>query len=184
MLQFIFSPSGSLRKWSACDTGDMTSESLSPLLAFRERAYQQFSRRADELFEMLNALFTLPSATAPAHMMLVPGFQRRWGSIYDALTAGRINDSGVEDLVVQYPVDGGDSVYAVDSSSWIKSDAETSPQRGYYHHHNRHSAGKPIAAGWSYQWVAQVSFRHDSWCAPLSTHRVEPTDNMHQVAAT
>ena len=163
---------------------DMEPNSLSSMLAFRECAHEQFSRRADALFEMLDALLVLPSATAPEHMMLLPGFQRRWGSVYDALVAGRIDTTGIEDLVAHYPLDGGESVYAVDSSTWMKNDAETSPQRGYYHHHNRHSAGKPIVAGWSYQWLAQVSFRHDSWCAPLAAQRVEPTDNVQQVAAT
>ncbi len=161
----------------------MKPESLASLLAFRERAYQQFPRRADTLFEMLDALLSLPSATAPAHMMLLPGFQRRWGSIYDALSAGRIDTVGVENLVAQYSLEGGENVYALDCSTWLKCDAETSPKRGYYHHHNRHSAGQPIVAGWSYQWLAQVSFRHDSWCAPLSAHRVEPTDNVQQDAA-
>jgi hypothetical protein len=154
------------------------------LLEFRERAYQQFSRRADALFEMLEASLELPVATAPAHMMMLPDFQRKWGSIYDALSSGRLNVAGVEGLAAQFPLNGGESVYAVDSSTWRKDDAETSPKRGYYHHHNRHSAGKPIVAGRSYQWLAQVSFRYDSWCAPHSAHRVEPTDNMHQVAAT
>ncbi len=29
-----------------------------------------------------------------------------------------------------------------------------------------------------------MSFIHDSWSAPLSAQRVEPTDNVQQVAAT
>jgi hypothetical protein len=162
----------------------MKSESLAPLLFFREQVYQQFQRRADALIEILEALFTLPRATAPAHMMLQPHFQRKWGSVYDALAAGCINKTGVEDLLAQIPLTDGESVYAVDASTWIKNDAEASPKRGYYHHHNRHSAGKPIVAGWSYQWIAQVSFRHDSWSAPVSSQRLEPTDNLQQVAAT
>jgi DDE superfamily endonuclease len=113
---------------------NMKRESLLSLLAFREGVYQQFSRHADALFEILDALLALPSATAPAHMVLLPGFQRRWGSIYDALAAGRINTTGVEDLVANYPLEDGESVYAVDSSTWLKCDAETSPKRGYYHH--------------------------------------------------
>jgi hypothetical protein len=162
----------------------MTPDSISCLMTFREHAYQQCSRRADALCEMLEALVTLPSSTAPAHMMLLPGFQRRWGSIYDALSSGSMNRTGIEDLLAQHPLDGGEAVYAVDSSTWLKNDAEASPKRGYYHHHNRHSGGKPIVAGWSYQWLAQVSFRHDSWSAPLSAHRVDPTANIHQVAVT
>jgi hypothetical protein len=117
-------------------------------------------------------------------MMLLPGFQRRWGSIYDALSSGSMNRTGIEDLLAQHPLDGGEAVYAVDSSTRLKNDTEASSKRGYYHHHNRHSGGKPIVAGWSHQWLAQVSFRHDSWSAPLSAHQVDPTANIHQVAVT
>src|SRR5215467_1629078 len=60
---------------------------------------------------------------------------------------------------------------------------DPSPKRGYYHHHSRHSAGKPIVAGWSFQWIAQVSLRRDSWSAPVCVQRLEPDDNMQQVAA-
>ena len=161
----------------------MKPESFARLITFGEQAYQQLNRRADALFEMIDALLSLPSATAPAHMVLQPPFQRKWGSVYDALSAGHIDASGVEDLLAQHPLDAGQAVYAVDTSTWIKNDAETSPKRAYYHHHSRHSAGKPIVAGWSYQWIAQVSFRHDSWSAPLSAQRLEPTDHLHQMAA-
>jgi hypothetical protein len=37
--------------------------------------------------------------------------------------------------------------------------------------------------GWSYAWLAQVSFTHDSWTAPLDVRRVAPTDDAHRVAA-
>jgi len=103
---------------------------------------------------MLDAVLTVPSSLSLAHLMLVPGFQRRWGSIYDALTAGHMNQAGVEDLLAQHSLEGGHAIYAVDCSTWVKNDAETSPRRGYYYHHNRHSAGKPVVAGWSYQWLA------------------------------
>jgi Transposase DDE domain len=154
------------------------------LLRFHEQAYHHCERRTDALSEMLDALLTLPANTSPAHMMLLPGFQRRWGSVYDALGVGQMNQTGIEDLLTQYPLDGDEAVYACDSSTWIKNDAETSPRRGYYHHHNRHSAGKPVVAGWSYQWLAQVSFQRDSWSAPLSARRVDPAENMHHVAAS
>jgi len=38
-------------------------------------------------------------------------------------------------------------------------------------------------AGWSYWWLAQLSFRHDSWTAPLDVRRVPPSDDVHAVAA-
>jgi hypothetical protein len=64
-----------------------------------------------------------------------------------------------------------------------RNDAETSPERGYYHHPSRHSAGKPIVAGWCYSWLAQLGLRRTSWSAPLDVRRVHPRENVHVVAA-
>src|SRR5215203_2652434 len=48
-----------------------------------------------------------------------------------------------------------------------RCDAEISPERGYYYHPSRHSAGKPIVAGWACQFVAQLGFARESWTAPV-----------------
>jgi hypothetical protein len=73
--------------------------------------------------------------------------------------------------------------YAVDASVWPRCDAETSPQRGYYHHHTRQSHGQPIVAGWNYSWLVQVPERCSSWTAPLRVRRMQPGANVNQVAA-
>jgi hypothetical protein len=85
--------------------------------------------------------------------------------------------------VGQHPLDDGQPIYALDTSIWPRNDAETSPERGYYYSAARQSAGQPIVAGWSYAWLAQVSFTHDSWTAPLDVRRVPPHANAHTVAA-
>jgi len=36
---------------------------------------------------------------------------------------------------------------------------------------------QPIVAGWSYQWIAQLSFIPDSWTAPVDARRIPPTEN-------
>jgi hypothetical protein len=66
---------------------------------------------------------------------------------------------------------------------WPRCDAEASPERGYYYHPSRHSAGQPIIAGWAYQFVAQLGFERDSWVAPVDAKGVKPTQNTDQVAA-
>jgi hypothetical protein len=85
--------------------------------------------------------------------------------------------------VGSHPLDDGQPIYALDTSVWPRNDAETSPERGYYYSAARQSAGQPIVTGWSYAWLAQVSFTHDSWTAPLDVRRVPPSDNAHAVAA-
>ena len=76
----------------------------------------------------------------------------------------------------------GPAVYAVDLSVWPRCDAEASPERGFYYHPSRHSAGQPIVAGWAYQWLAQLSFRRDSWTTPLDVRRVHPRQNANVIA--
>jgi len=65
---------------------------------------------------------------------------------------------------------------------WARCDAETSPQRAFYHHPSRHSAGQPIVAGWASHWLAQISFTHDSWTAPRKICRLRPGDTVNLVA--
>ncbi len=73
-------------------------------------------------------------------------------------------------------------VYAVDTSVWPRCDAECSPQRGYYYHPSRHSAGQPIVAGWAYQFVARLGFVRESWTAPVCVVRVRPDQEANAVA--
>jgi hypothetical protein len=74
-------------------------------------------------------------------------------------------------------------VFAVDVTTWPRCDAECSPERGYYYHPSRHSAGQPIIAGWAWQWIAQLSFDRDSWTAPVDARRLHPLEDTDQTAA-
>jgi hypothetical protein len=65
-------------------------------------------------------------------------------------------------------------VFAVDASTSARCDAETSPERGFYYSASTHSAGPPIVAGWSYQWVAQLDWAGESWTAPMDARRIPP----------
>ncbi|MGH2353711.1 MAG: transposase [Chloroflexota bacterium] len=123
---------------------------------------------------------------SPVHLSLAPAHRRGHGSFYAALACGEISAAAVERLLAAHPLplaDGDPAVYAVDGSVWARCDAETSPERGFYHHPSRHSNGQPIGAGWLYQWVAQVRLTTDSWTAPLSVERVPPGANVNEVAA-
>ena len=64
----------------------------------------------------------------------------------------------------------------------IRSDAETSPERGIYYHSCRHSAGKPVVAGWSYSWCAQLGDYSSSWTAPVDVSRVPIELDAHDIA--
>jgi hypothetical protein len=153
------------------------------LRAFRHQVYMLFGCRRDALFETLDAVLTVPILETPAHLSLAPHCQRRWGSLYDALNAGTMNLAHLEQLVAAYLLTPTTTWYAVDASVWPRCDAETSPERGYYHHPYRQSHGQPIVAGWNYSWLAQVPLRGSSWTAPLRVRRILPGENVNQVAA-
>jgi hypothetical protein len=157
---------------------------LTTLRQFRAGTYQRFGTRRDALFEVLDAAMVAGLVPSLAYLSLTAAHRRGWGSLYDALASGTLDVPALRELVGRYPLDDGQPIYALDTSVWPRDDAETSPARGFYFSPSRHSAGQPIAAGWSYAWLAQVSFAHDSWTAPLDVCRVAPTDDAHTVAAT
>jgi hypothetical protein len=106
--------------------------------------------------------------------------RRAWTSLYAAPRNGRIDEEAARDLLANQPplqADDGKriAVYAVDRSVWFRCDAEASPERGYYHHPSRHSAGQPIVAG--------LGFERDSWVAPVDARRVRPYEDANDTAA-
>jgi hypothetical protein len=153
------------------------------LRQFRAGVYQRFDKRADALFELLDAVTVAGLVPSLAYLSLPPVHRRRWGSLYDALAAGDVDAPALRELVACYPLDDGQPIYALDTSVWPRDDAETSPGRAYYHSSSRQSAGQPITTGWSYAWLAQLNFTHDSWTAPLDVQRVQAGGNAHAVAA-
>jgi hypothetical protein len=157
--------------------------SLDHLATFRSALYTCFSKRADALLELTDAIITGGPQSSPVHLSLQPVHRRGWGSLYAALSHGHMDTKRLRTLVSGYPLASDcRSVYAVDVSVWPRCDAEASPARGFYYHPSRHSAGQPIVAGWAYQWIAQLGFSRDSWTAPLDVRRVHPTQNTYLVA--
>ena len=153
------------------------------LRQFRAGVYECFGTRRDALFELLDAAIVVGLVPSLAHLSLTAVHRRGWGSLYEALASGRIDEPRLRELVGRLPLDDGQPIYALDTSIWPRDDAETSPARGFYFSPSRQSAGQPIVAGWSYAWLAQLSFTHDSWTAPLDVRRVAPIDDAHTVAA-
>src|SRR5215475_1114728 len=161
----------------------MDTEALERLCAFRQEMYTTFGCRRDALVEILDALLTTSVIEHPVHLSLAPGFQRGWGSVYDALNAGTMSLPRLDHLVAAQPLETPTAWYAGDASIWPRCDAETSPERGYSYHHSRHSHGQPIVAGWNSSWLVQLPERCSSWTAPLRMRRMQPGENVNHVAA-
>jgi hypothetical protein len=159
-------------------------ESSDALHSFRRSLYECFHPRGDALFELADAILAADSAVpSPVHLSLQASHRRGWGSLYAALGRGRIDAQALRNLLARHPLAGSETpVYAVDASVWPRCDAECSPERGFYYHPSRHSAGQPIVAGWAYQFVAQLNFVRESWTAPIDVERILPEQDANEVA--
>jgi DDE superfamily endonuclease len=160
----------------------MPAYDLAALRCFRTDLHGSFPRRTDALFELVDALLTAGPVASLPHLSLQAAHRRGWGSLYDALTEGTRDAAALQGVLRRHAASDAPTVYAIDQSVWPRCDAEASPERGFYYHPSRHSAGQPIVAGWAYQWLAQLSFTRDSWTAPLDVRRVHPRENAHTVA--
>ncbi|MHB1499839.1 MAG: NF041680 family putative transposase [Candidatus Dormibacteria bacterium] len=158
---------------------------LEELLEFRSAFYRCATRWPDALFELTDANIAGHAVTGlpPPHLSLEPIFRRGHGSSYAALSKGRLDADQLRDCLIQFRPRTWPLVFAVDTSSWPRCDAETAPERGYYHHPSRHSNGKPIVAGWNYSWIAQLNWERNSWTAPVDTARIPPRDDTGQATA-
>src|SRR5215217_1602926 len=143
--------------WLAgCAAMPMPTFPLARLGHFRAELHACYTRRADALFELGDALLCAQAVPSLPHLSLEPVCRRGWGSAYAALARGRIDTEQLRDLLVGCLPDADPLVFAVDVTTWPRGDAETSPERGFYYHPSRHSAGQPIVAGWAYQWICQL----------------------------
>ena len=107
-------------------------------------------------------------------LSLEPEFRRSHGSLYKALADGDVDSTRLRELLVAHGPAAWPLVFAVDASTWDRCDAECSPERGFHYSASKHSAGQPIVAGWSYQWITQLNWAPDCWTAPLDALRITP----------
>lgn len=155
---------------------------LEELRDFRSGFYRCWSSWPDAAFELCDAVLCSPApvASVPA-LSLEPAFRRSHGSLYKALGRGAVDDEALRDLLVAHRPHGWPPVFAVDASTWARCDAETSPERGFYYSASKHSAGQPIVAGWSYQWITQLDWAGDSWTAPMDARRIPVNSDTNQL---
>lgn len=164
----------------------LAAEAADRLRWFRGELYGCLGRRADELFEVTDALLC---AEGPVRSLvglcLVPEHRRGHGALYDALNCGTVDADRLRDRLAGLPLPrmfGGRIVLVVDASPWLRPDAETCPERLFCHVYGRgrgREADQRIP-GWPYQMVVALesarpagrrSWMRGGWARPMTPPR-------------
>jgi hypothetical protein len=169
------------------EPGDSAVGAAGRLAAFRSELYRCFTARADELFELADAVLC---AGGPVRILaglsLAPEHRRGHGALYDGLNAGRIEIARLRRSLAGLPLPawgGGRIRLAVDVSNWLRPDAETSPGRMFCHVHGRGRGNAQMIPGWPYSVAAALEPGRTCWTAPLDAVRLGPDDDPAEVTA-
>src|SRR3954463_5229503 len=157
------------------------------LRAFRGELYGCLGRRADELFELTDALLcTEGPVCSLVGLCLAPEHRRGHGALYDAINVGQVDVERLREVLACLPLArmfGGRIVLAVDATPWLRPDAETSPERLFCHVYGRTRETDQLLPGWPYQLVAALESGPTSWTALLDARRLHPAEDTTAVTA-
>src|SRR3954454_15206892 len=157
------------------------------LRAFRSELFGCLGRRADELFELTDALLCTDGPVSTlVGLCLAPEHRRGHGALYDAVNVGRVDVERLRRVLAGLPLSrmfGGRVVLAVDATPWPRPDAETCPERLFCHVYGRTRESDQLLPGWPYQLVAACESGPTSWTALLDVVRLSPADDATAVTA-
>ena len=162
------------------------SMSCGVLSRFRQNLYGCLEGRANELFELTDAVLCAQGPVRSlAELSLEPEHRRGHGGLYDGLNAGRIEFARLRRTLDGLPLPrvGGRIVLGVDVTPWLRPDAETSPDRLFCHVHGRAKGSAQMIPGWPYSIVAALASGRTSWTAVLDAVRLGPDDDATAVTA-
>src|SRR4051812_8660121 len=156
---------------------------------FRGEFFGCLGRRADELFELLDALLC---AEGPVRSLvglcLAPEHRRGHGALYAAVNRGELDTGRLRETLGALSLPrmfGGRIVLGVDVSPWLRPDAPTCSERLFCHVYGR-GRGRETdqrIPGWPYQLVAALESGPTSWTAVLDVVRLGPADDATAVTA-
>jgi hypothetical protein len=150
------------------------------LVAFRAGLYASFNRRADALFELVDAVLT---AEGPVDSLVELSqekvFRRGHGALYDALACGDLDVEQLAGLIASswQPADDGPVKIAVDTSAWPRPDAVTSAGLCHCYTSCRCDGSRKTIPGWPFSFAAGLEWGASSWTALLDAVRIGPDDD-------
>lgn len=157
------------------------------LIDFRTDVYAAFTRAADAMFDLADALMTDTQAQSLIELALSPAFRRRWPSLYEALEDGIIDAAALRQaFVAAMPAvpTGKRPLLGIDASSLARPDAHTSADRTHVYQANTPHGANPTTPGWSFSAVVQLDQPVSSWSYILDHQRIASTSDPVTVGAS
>lgn len=154
------------------------------LSQFRRAAYACFTRAADALMNVADALLTETRARSLAELCLSPFFERRWPSLYEAFQDANIDRTALQKLFAQHapmPQEGERLVVGGDASSILRVQSPTARDRTYVHASNLPEGTKPVRPGWQFSELAVLPKEKSSWVFVLDNRRIKSTTTQGEV---
>jgi len=157
---------------------------LQLLQTFRRKLLGIFPRRADALFELIDALMLTVDPRSPVELSRSPAFRRRFSMVYDALQNGQIEPEQARQLLAEAEPSeamtmAGCAVYGVDTTVDLRPDAETLLDRSKVYS----TCQKKAVPGHQYSWLGRIVSQAPAWFAPRDLERVPTGDTPAGVAA-
>lgn len=171
------------RERRAVEPGDGAGRGLGALTGLRAEIYGCFTRRADALFDLCDALLCVSGPVAsPVELSLEPEFRRGHAMVYDALAQGGIDAAGLRRVLVGALAEaraGEPLMFGVDVSPIPRPD--TRYVNGLSMVQVRGAGGDRILPGWPVSVLVGLSWGADSWVDPLEARRIAPGGDHTQV---
>jgi hypothetical protein len=149
---------------------------LTRLRALRSGIYGCFTRRADALFELCDAMVCASGPVlSPVELSLEPEFRRGHAMVYDALSAGRVDADRLRRVLVgALPAAraGEPLMFGVDVSPLPRPDPRYVD--GLSMVQVRGSGGDRLLPGWPVSILVGLSWGASSWVDPLDARRIAP----------
>ncbi|MGH9259549.1 MAG: transposase [Acidimicrobiales bacterium] len=151
--------------------------------AFRRDLLGCFTRHGYTLFEMADAMACAQGrVVSAAELSLEPELRRSYGSVYAALSHGRVDDAMLRRLLVGRVAvarPGEPLMFAIDTTPLARPDATFADNRTMVQ--VRGKGGDVFLPGWSYSIMVGLSWGTSSWVDPVEARRLLPTDDHTEV---
>ena len=151
---------------------------------FRKAVYQSLRRRADILFDLIDALTVAGQVSSPVALSEQKPFRRKFESVYDGLENGEMDIGEILSLLPdcmpqESETVAGCKVYAVDATPNEHEEAKTLPDRSVL----KSDKKDPMRYGHKYSWLVRLINFGTSWAAPVDIERISTETTDTQLAA-